>query len=185
MTTTPQSTSSTRILESARSLLRDGESLSLESVARAAGLTKPGLMYHFPTKEALMTGLVDHTIDGYERELVDRLPQGSEEAGSVTVEQRLAAYVDWAFAAEIDQCDLVMFSDPRLRDHLTARWSDRLRVWVEVPGDIPPLRRARLHAARLMADGSWFADASGVLPLTSAERTQVAALARELLGDSP
>ena len=175
------STSRTRLLESALSLVREGENLSLESVARAAGLTKPGLMYHFPTKEALMSALVDETIDGYERELDSRLPDGA----APSVEQRLAAYVDWAFTAEIDQCDLVMFADPRLRDHLTARWTERLQVWVDVPSEVPPERRARLHAARLMADGSWFADASGVLPLTDAERQQVAALARQLLEASP
>ncbi len=180
MTTTATS-SRERILASAISLVRAGESLSLESVARAAGLTKPGLMYHFPTKEALMTGLVDHTVDGYERELLERLPAGDDP----TVEQRLAAYVDWAFNADIDQCDLVMFSDPRLRDHLTARWTERLRRWVDVPAEIAPERRARLHAARLLADGSWFADASGVLPLTDPERHQVAALARELLEEAP
>ncbi len=170
-----------RILDSAMARVREGESLSLESVARAAELTKPGLMYHFPTKEALMSALVDHTIDGYEHELRARLPK----ADASTVEQRLAAYVDWAFTAEIDQCDLVMFSDPRLRDQLTARWTERLRVWVEVPDGVSPARRARLNAARLMADGSWFADASGVLPLTATERRQVATLARELLEDSP
>ena len=181
MSATASPSSRDRILDAAMSRVREGRSLSLESVARAAELTKPGLMYHFPTKEALMSALVDHTIDGYERELGARLPHN----GASTVEQRLAAYIDWAFTAEIDQCDLVMFSDPRLRDQLTARWSERLRVWVEVPVDLPPARRARLHAARLMADGSWFADASGVLPLTPAERQQVAALARELLEDSP
>ena len=26
-------------------------------------------MYHFPTKEALMTAVVDHLLDGYERDL--------------------------------------------------------------------------------------------------------------------
>ena len=27
-------------------------------------------MYHFPTKEALMTAVIDYLLDGYERDLV-------------------------------------------------------------------------------------------------------------------
>lgn len=158
-------------------VVRQGGTISLDSVARAAGLTKPGLMYHFPTKEALMTGLVDHVVDAYERELAGRLP----EAEAATVQQRLAAYVDWAFTTTIDRADFVMFTDPRLCEQLTTRWAERLRGWTEVPAELPPARRARLLSARLIADGSWFADASGVFPLEDGERQAVWAVARALL----
>lgn len=165
------------ILDSAMKLVREGGTLSLDSVARAAGLTKPGLMYHFPTKEALMTGLVDHVVDAYERELAGRLPDQE----NASVEERLAAYVDWAFTTEIDRADFVMFTDPRLCEQLTTQWSERLRAWTEVPPDLPPERRSRLLSARLIADGSWFADASGVFPLQADERQAVWTVARRLL----
>lgn len=164
------------ILDAAAALVRDGGTVSLESAARAAGLTKPGLMYHFPTKEALMTGLVDHLVDSYERDLAARLPRGT-----ATPEERIGAYVAWAFTADIDTADLIMFTDPRLREHLTARWAERMQAWVDVPDDLPAGRRARLLAARLIADGSWFADASGVFPLGNRDREQVWAVARELI----
>ncbi|MBD0322544.1 MAG: TetR family transcriptional regulator, partial [Aldersonia sp.] len=41
-----------RVLEAALDVLRDGESITLDSAARRVGMTKPGLMHHFPTKEA-------------------------------------------------------------------------------------------------------------------------------------
>lgn len=170
--------SRTAILEAATGLLREGTNPSLEAAARAAGLTKPGLMYHFPTKEALMVGLVDHLLDRYEEALGRRLPQGSP-----SVEERLAAYVEWSFTTDIGEVDLVMFADPRLRDLLTARYAERMDRWVAIPDDVPAERRARLLAARLIADGSWFADASGVLPLTTRERPAVLAIARGLLAD--
>lgn len=174
-----RTSSRTDLLEAALQLIRDGETVSLDSVARAAGLTKPGLMYHFATKEALMTALVERVTDDYARELASRLPEGE----AATVERRLEAYVEWAFTADIDRADFIMFTDPRLRDQLTALWADRLRGWVDVPVGLPPARRARLLAARLIADGSWFADASTVLPLSAAERSDVWALARTLLED--
>lgn len=162
-------------------LLRTGGTVSLESAARAAGLTKPGLMYHFPTKEALMTSLVDHVIDGYERALRSHLPETS---GS-TPEERLTAYVDWSFTADFDQSDLVIFTDPRLREHLTTRWTERLHEWTRLPDDLPPERRVRLLSARLMADGSWFADASGIMPLTTQERHAARTVARGLIEERP
>ena len=180
MIATSRASSRAAILAGAMALARGGHTISLESVARAAGLTKPGLMYHFPTKEALMTGLVDHLVDGYERELRARLP---EPPAVASVEQRLGAYLDWTFTATIDQADLIMFTDPRLREHLTTRWEARMRSWVGVPDDLPMPRRARLLAVRLIADGSWFADATGVLPLTADERRATWELGRALLED--
>jgi len=166
-------------LDRAVDLLRDGESLSLDSVARATGLTKPGLMYHFPTKEALMTALVDRVVDRCERELEGLLPSG---VTSPTTRERLAAYLRWALALPHDGSDLVMLSDPRLRDRLIERWSERLRTWVEVPKDLPVRDRARLHLVRFAADGCWFADSSGYVPLAQDERSDVLLVGLGLLG---
>lgn len=69
--------SATAILDAALSILDDGGTVSIESVAVAAGLTKPGLMYHFRTKAALMDALVDHVVDELESELVERLAMRS------------------------------------------------------------------------------------------------------------
>ncbi|MGO2643969.1 TetR/AcrR family transcriptional regulator, partial [Brevibacterium aurantiacum] len=70
-----------RILQAAKTLAESNDSIqgvtiSLESVAQAAGLTKPGLMYHFPNKEALMLGLVDHAAQQWHQRLHDHT--GSE-----------------------------------------------------------------------------------------------------------
>ena len=47
MTTKPQ------ILDAALDVLCDGRSLTIDAVAQGAKLTKPGVVHHFPTKEAL------------------------------------------------------------------------------------------------------------------------------------
>ena len=51
-----------------RVVLRDGVSaLTLEAVAREAGRSKGGLLYHFPTKEALIQGLIADPIVRFDR----------------------------------------------------------------------------------------------------------------------
>ncbi|MCX5496899.1 helix-turn-helix domain containing protein, partial [Kaistia dalseonensis] len=40
--------------------------LSLEAVAERAGISKGGLLYHFPTKQALLSGLVEAHLSGIE-----------------------------------------------------------------------------------------------------------------------
>ena len=171
------------ILDCALDLLREGGAMSLDSAARAAGVTKPGLMYHFPTKALLMQALVDHLVDGWERELRRRLPAQSEERPSV--HDRLTAYVDWVCEGDFDSSDLVMFSDPRLREPLTTQWTVRMRPWVHVPEHLPEAERSRLVAVRLLADGIWFAQASNALPLDDAEVERVQALAHELIRGRP
>jgi hypothetical protein len=78
-----------------------------------------------------------------------------------------------------------MLSDPRLRDRMTARWADQFGAWLDVPAHLPDDDRARLNAARLLADGCWFADASGVLPIPAADRPALLAVAQSLVeGDA-
>src|SRR5262249_40673117 len=59
------------ILDAAgRGAARQGVSaLTLEAVAREAGVSKGGLLYHFGTKEALLQGLLAARLEAYERAL--------------------------------------------------------------------------------------------------------------------
>lgn len=54
-----------RILDALRSLLARGGAAeaTLENVAAEAGVSKGGLLYHFPSKDALFHGLVERTRD--------------------------------------------------------------------------------------------------------------------------
>jgi len=48
-------------------------SLSLDAVAARAGLSKGGLLYHFPTKARLLEALVEDFVCRFEEELATRL----------------------------------------------------------------------------------------------------------------
>jgi AcrR family transcriptional regulator len=69
------------ILEAAENVVREGGAahLTLDAVAEKAGVSKGGLLYHFPTKEALIEGMIAHVIErGHERRAatLESLPPG-------------------------------------------------------------------------------------------------------------
>lgn len=67
MAKTPRSASQTRqlILNAAETLARDlgPVNISLDAVAAAAGVSKGGLLYHFPSKARLLEGLVANHME--------------------------------------------------------------------------------------------------------------------------
>ena len=167
-----------QIVETALDRVRAGESVSLNTVATQVGLSKPGLMYHFPTKEALMLALVDYVLDCWERELERRLPGPP---GQADARDRLRAYLDWALTGDIDQGDLAMLADVRLRPLLTAHWKQRMLPWVETPEGLTDRQRTRLTAVRLIADGIWIGDALSLQAFSPEERQRIRSLADEIL----
>jgi AcrR family transcriptional regulator len=58
-----------RLLDAARKLVaaEGAGRLTLDAVAERAGVSKGGLLYHFPTKEALLKAMVGDLIEGFER----------------------------------------------------------------------------------------------------------------------
>ena len=174
------------MLDAAEAHLGEGGTLTLDSAARAAGVTKPGLMYHFSTKEQLLGAILDRMTARYEREMLALVAarRGAEidDFAEAPAEQRVLAYLDWACTGALDAADLVIFADPHLRVTLTERWEDQLSRWLGISAGVDADRGARLLAVRLMADGLWFDRASG-LDVGSAEQLdQTRELARDLLG---
>jgi AcrR family transcriptional regulator len=172
------SSSREQIVEAALERLRSGASVSLASVADQVGLSKPGVMYHFRTKEALMIALIDHVLDAWERELTARIRGPVEQADP---RERYRAYLHWTFEGQFDPGDLVIFADMRLRPILTEHWVERMRPWIELPADLPAGKRARLTAVRLIADGLWIDDALAMHSVEPEERQALLAVADELL----
>ncbi len=74
------------------------QNLTLEAVAAAAGVSKGGLLYHFPSKEALIVGMIQHFIDHIEQRLAAHLS-----IPDPTPEQWLRAYVHASFETDPDE----------------------------------------------------------------------------------
>lgn len=185
------------MLDAVEAHLGAGGTLTLDSAARAAEVSKPGLMYHFATKERLLTAVLDRITARYERGIVAALDASvsGAAAGAVVIDdviaddvfaeasavQRHLAYLDWAGEAQLSPADLVIFADPRFRASLTERWQEQVDRWLHVPAGTPAGLRPRLLAVRLLADGLWFDRASGLLATSAAEAVSLRALAATLL----
>jgi AcrR family transcriptional regulator len=146
--------------------------LTLEAVAREAGVSKGGLLYHFPSKQALIEGMISELYEEY----FDRLARAADEDDSVAGKGRwLRAYARSAFAgteettansratllaAAAGAPDLLQ----PIRDHF-ARWQEL----AESDGLDP----AHATVIRLAVEGAWFADFLGLAPPAAALRAEV------------
>ena len=165
MTTKPE------ILDAARVVLRRGDALTLDAVAREAGLTKPGLVHHFSSKEALSIAVAENVLESWETELRRRAGEDSDPR------TRLKTYVEYTLTTDLDASDLALMADVRLRETLMETWLDRLEPWFG--GDIAQHPQAR--AARLIADGAWFNQSLGIITLAPAEQDAILAIAVNLI----
>ena len=170
-----------RIVEGGLALAAAGAPVTLESAARKAGLTKPGIMNHFPTKQALMLGLVDHVIDHWQQRHAQEIGQTPE---AVTAAERIRAYLNCVLAGELDRTDVVMCTDVRYSEMMTARWVERMEPWLGVPEGLDVTAQGKLLTARLVADGIWYSTAFCTFPLDSAATESIRATAATLLEDA-
>lgn len=128
--------------------------VTLDKVSRAAGVSKGGLLHHFPNKLALLDGLFDELITRFDRAIEAAMAEDDVERGRFT-----RAYLTVCFDLDADAegqdwqvLAIALLAEP----HLKARWRD----WV--------VRRSAEFAqtdgspncliARFAADGVWLAD---------------------------
>ncbi|SDC21418.1 transcriptional regulator, TetR family [Pelagirhabdus alkalitolerans] len=57
---------------------------TLESVAKEAGISKGGLLYHFPSKQALVEGMVEHLARNYQEKIETQANEDPVERGKWT-----------------------------------------------------------------------------------------------------
>src|SRR6185436_3441781 len=74
------------ILEAAeRVIVRSGvEKATIDEVAREAGVSKGGVLHHFPSKEAIIVGLVGMLVTKFEAEVLALQALDPEPNGSFT-----------------------------------------------------------------------------------------------------
>lgn len=149
----------TELLRAAAKIVkREGaDALTLDAVAIEAGVSKGGLLYHFDSKEALVKGLVEMMVEGFDASLEgdeDATPgafsraylrsTAETDAQSLSVTYALLAAV--AIAPE---------SIEPLRERY-RRWNKRLRA-DGIPEELA-------FIVRLASDGLWLADLLGLEP---------------------
>lgn len=162
-----------QILEAAtRVVQREGvKSVTFDSVAAEAGLTKGGLLYHFASRDDLVLAIHQHLADRWEADLVAAAGKPATEA---TRDERLAAYAQVAIQSATRAELLLMLEGSTDAAH-SAVWEAVTERWAPPPasaGDDPgALDR---FIVRLAADGLWLYDSLTSQQLTSEMRRAVA-----------
>jgi len=73
------------LLDAAATVIRTrGTSASLDDIARAAGVSKGGLLYHFPAKDALVRTLAQDLLDAFRAEVRAALDPADTAPGRLT-----------------------------------------------------------------------------------------------------
>lgn len=151
--------------------------LTVDAVARAAGVTKGGLFHHFATKNDLINGVIATMIEAADEVIEARMAADAEPHGRFT-----RAYLENVFSQPQVDCGAsarticrAMMADPDMH----RIWND----WVE--------SRVAAHAAtddnpdcalvRLAADGAWLKSLSSPeapAPLSRELQAKLIALTR-------
>lgn len=171
-----------------RILRRDGlTSLTLDAVAAEAGLSKGGLLYHFPSKLALIEALFQHHIDRFNRDL-QRLVAAEEQGPRPAGSRWLRAYAEASIAEITDPDNASVFASLfAAGERYPTVLEIMRRSYVEWQQQVEasPLDPAVALLVRLAVDGFWFTEMYQYAPLTVAQRMAVLAEILRLTRDAP
>ena len=164
----------TEILEAAAQVvLTDGVAgLTLEAVAKAAGLSKGGLLYHYGSKEALLSAMVERLVEVTEQRIAASRKTDAPPGDWLRGYLRACSVEGLPESDPVGRLAVALLAagalDPALLEPLRARQA----VWREelLRDGIDP---AMAWIVRLAADGLWMNDVFGLPVLTAEERRAV------------
>ncbi|NQX71644.1 TetR/AcrR family transcriptional regulator [Paenibacillus alba] len=147
---------------------RGVEKLTLEAAAKEAGVSKGGLLHHFPSKEALIKGMVEEIATEFVTDIQDRVNRDTMENGKWSRAYLTSTYEDIAGNGISTALTAALFTNPELLGKLQTQYA----IWqrnLENDG-IDPVRSTLV---RLAADGLWFAEMFGLGKLDDELREKV------------
>lgn len=148
------------------SLEKGPGSVTLDAVSQAAGVSKGGLLHHFPNKLSLLDGLFTDLTDKLDQALAEKMRDDPEPKGRFT-----RAYVTVFFQPEgmadgekWQVLTIALISEPHLRE----RW----RHWVErhLSENVGTDSALDAMLVRYAVDGLWLADLLGSPTMDAATR---------------
>jgi AcrR family transcriptional regulator len=149
-----------KLLDCAAELIVDHglPALTLENVAREAGVSKGGLLHHYSGKDALIGGLFEMVVDWFDSQVdaaIDR--DETRQARFSRAYLQVIANIDMSVPAE--KCLAVLILMLSSNPHFCARWNSWVdgRLREHHTTDMSPMART----LRLAADGLWLSDLGG------------------------
>ena len=154
----------------AKVIERDGAGqLTLEKVAAEADLSKGGLLYHYPSKDALLQGLLDHLLENRAG-----LIEGSGSADSVSEATLLNSLIDADF--DLPKDERIMAQGLIAASAENPELITPAQQYVEAV--FAQLGKAKTTATSartifLASQGLQFLELLGLLSLSTAERNEI------------
>ncbi len=138
---------------------------TLEAISQRAGVSKGGLLHHFPTKQALIVALVDKLLDDLSASIERYIAKDPDPAGRFTRAYLLASleFQKSPDAEHWNTLGLMLATDPEMR----ARWLSWLSEQISRHGKSEETIECLI--VRMAADGVWFSAAVGI---SSVQRKQ-------------
>lgn len=169
----PRSDTRESLLRAASQVVIDKgvEALTLDAVAQQAGVSKGGLLYHFPNKDALMGGMVEHLIQDFEAVLQTEFDQDDAPG---TPGQWVRAYIRATLRfskqslALIARLSSIAADSPNLLEAAKV-YDQQWRQRVETSGIDP----TKATIILLAVDGIWLSEVFQVGTLDEPRLTQV------------
>lgn len=159
----------TEILDAAVALIEreNLEAVSYEALAEASGMSKSGIVYHFPSRYEIMHAIHQHLADQWEEEL-ERAAGGP--ADSVDAKTRLRAVV-LSQSNSATKAELLLEVDARSNPEFSAIWAQVNDRWVPSADGIEDDDELRSqYLVKVLADGLWMHDYVHEQTLTQAQR---------------
>ncbi|MDO5631968.1 MAG: TetR/AcrR family transcriptional regulator [Paracoccus sp. (in: a-proteobacteria)] len=130
------------------------KAVSLDAVAERAGVSKGGLLYHFPTKAALMQGLVQHYLDQAEARLETCT---SDQPNAILVQYLDNFEQDWQEAPSASGLLAAVTEHPGILAPV-AEFNDRTLIRLRAGATDPLLAELVFHSL----NGLWSARMLGI-----------------------
>lgn len=160
----------TEILEAAIHIIGEKgglDALTFDSLAEASGLSKSGLIYHFPSRQQLIIAVHQHLAGLWEEELCSI---AGAPATELSPEECLRAFV-LTMAHSATRADLVCALNIAHEPEAAEAWESIMRRWAPNPTEVEDNHIARTaYLVQLLAEGLWLHDHVNATPLTPGQR---------------
>ncbi|RSL34825.1 TetR/AcrR family transcriptional regulator [Salibacterium salarium] len=159
------------ILKAAAGIVREQGilALTLEAAASKAGVSKGGLLHHFPSKEKLIQGMVEHLNDSYVHNIRESAKNDQIKTGRWT-----RSFIQETNEQLINNQELNagMLAALSVNPELLRPFQDAYKEWQESMEE-DGLNKVNATILRLAADGLWLSELFGLAPLEDNERHDV------------
>jgi len=159
------------LLQAAASIVstQGASRMTLEAVAKEAGISKGGLLYHFPSKDALIEGMIDHMVQG----LTERIGEAYNQDDAGTNQGRwLRALTKANFQSEDLEVGAgltaAVLLNPDLLEANRKAYEARQALIEQDGVDV-----VWANIIRLAGDGIWFSELLGFAPPEEPLKTQI------------